>query len=110
MNPFPSRIAASSASFPCALMGGILSVPASVRSPVVKKKNASYRAKSLSKMRPSFVATTWKPRVLPMSVRAVSESDGPPPVRFTRSCSKPEDLVKKRTFQFRLLSSSAASL
>jgi hypothetical protein len=40
--PFPSRIAASSASFPCALMGGILSVPASVRSPVVKKKNASY--------------------------------------------------------------------
>jgi hypothetical protein len=35
-------MAASSASFPPALIGGALSVPASVKFPVVKKKNASF--------------------------------------------------------------------
>ena len=42
-------------------MGGALSVPGSIRFPVVKKKNASYGAKSLSNTRPSFVTMTSNP-------------------------------------------------
>src|SRR6202022_2692322 len=47
-------------------------------------------------MRPSLEQSTSKPFFLPSSVTAVSTMLSLPSLRFTTSCSKPEDLVKTR--------------
>src|SRR6185312_14105207 len=83
---------------PCADIGGFLSVPTVVRSPVVKNATAAYLWKSLeSKTRPSLVQVTLKPCLLPSDVIACSTMLSLPPTRFTTSCSHPDDLVKTRT-------------
>src|SRR5579863_6831714 len=76
-------------------IGGFLSVPSSVRLPVVKKKAAPNDLKSAeSNILPSLVHSTWKPCFLPISVATFSQMLRLPLVRFTTWCSKPEDLVK----------------
>src|SRR5713101_7988204 len=80
---------------PAGDIGGFLSVPSSVRSPVVKKKAAPKELNSAeSKILPSLVHSTWKPCFLPISVATFSQMLRLPSLRFTASCSKPEDLVK----------------
>src|SRR4029077_11093878 len=76
-------------------MAGFLSVPDSVRSPVVKN-NAAWKERNSeeSKILPSLEHSTWKPCFLPDSVTTVSQMLSLPSVRFTTWCSKPEDLVK----------------
>src|ERR1700756_1418359 len=83
---------------PAADIGGFLSVPGVVRSPVVKKNTAWCAWRSFeSKMRPSLEHLTSKPCFLPISVIAVSQMLSFSPWRFTTACSKPEDLVKTRS-------------
>src|SRR5437868_10993538 len=83
---------------PCADIGGFLSVPIVVRSPVVKKTAAAYLWKSFeSKTRPSLVQVTLNPCLSPSEVIACSTMLSLPPTRFTTSCSHPDDLVKTRT-------------
>src|SRR5947207_8482295 len=76
-------------------MGGFLSVPTVVRSPVVKKSTAAYLWKSFeSNTPPSLLAVTLKPCFSPREVTAFSTLLGLSPIFFTTSCSKPVDLVK----------------
>src|ERR1700730_5313591 len=49
-------------------------------------------------MRPSFVTPTLKPCLFPRSVTASSTMLGFPSIRFTTSCSQPDDFVKTSTF------------
>src|SRR5262245_40444090 len=80
--------------FPASVIGGFLSVPVSVKSPVVKNSIAPNPAYSLdSKMRPSFEHCTSQPFFLPISVTAVSQMLCLPSTRLTTSCSQPEDFV-----------------
>src|SRR5256885_9329141 len=80
---------------PLAVIGGFLSVPGWVRSPVVKNKTLWKEWNSEeSKILPSFEHWVAKPCFLPSSVTAFSTMLSLPSVRFTTSCSQPEDLVK----------------
>src|SRR5207248_1149678 len=83
--------------FPAELIGGFLSVPVCVRSPVVKNKTLwNERNSGESKILPSFDVSVWKPCFLPRSVTTVSTMLNFPSLRFTTSCSKPEDFVNMR--------------
>src|SRR6266481_1915455 len=80
---------------PAGDIGGFLSVPDCVRSPVVKNRTLWKELNSgESKILPSFEHCVWKPCFFPSSVTVVSTMLSLPSVRFTTWCSKPEDLVK----------------
>jgi hypothetical protein len=91
-------MASSKDCLPCDDIGGFKSVPVVVKSPVVKKSTAACFRKSFEwKTLPSLVAVTSKLCCFPSAATACSTMLGFPPVVFTTSCSKPEDLVKTRT-------------
>src|SRR5579871_34328 len=96
--PMPLRIPFRSDCLPSGDIGGFLSVPGMVRSPVVKKSTALKLRKSFeSKIRPSLLEVTPKPCFAPSEVTAWSTMQGLPADVFTTSCSNPDDLVKTRT-------------
>src|SRR5471030_2661349 len=79
-------------------MGGCLSVPSVVRSPVVKKNVAAYECSSgESKIRPSLVALTSNPYFAPNPRTHFSTTLGFPGEVFTTVCSKPDDLENSKT-------------
>src|SRR5437764_1766922 len=79
-------------------MGGFLSVPTVVRSPVVKKSTAAYLWKSFeSNTPPSLLAVTLKPCFSPREVTACSTMLSLPSTRLTTSCSQPDDFVETST-------------
>src|SRR4051812_40981272 len=80
-------------------MGGFLSVPSSVRTPVVKKMTAAYSRNSLeSKSRPSLLAVSSKLLASEKFRRAVSIMLGLPFSSLIAACSKPDDFVNRSTF------------
>src|SRR5215471_16711659 len=91
-------MARSSDCLPSREIGGFLSVPGVVRSPVVKNRTAACLRKSPeSKTRPSLVAVTSKPCFVPSKVIPCSTMLGFPSILFTTSCSKPDDFVNTST-------------